>query len=141
MKEIKIKSFRCEEYKPGQWKVFFNHRDEERFIGYFSGYPTEANLLGNSIGDYSNVLNRWDMAGYTYRKVYRINMYEAYVASEKGIYFSFDIPKDTIYYKHEILGEESFNFPGWKDGELVTEDEHTFSFVSCEGIRTYKFNK
>ena len=38
-------------------------------------------------------------------KLYKFNCYEAFRADEKGIYWATEIPKDTIHYKYEILGE------------------------------------
>ena len=31
--------------------------------------------------------------------------------------------------------------PKWEDGELVTDDKDTFSYVSLNGIKTYKFDE
>ena len=38
-------------------------------------------------------------------KLYKINIYEAYRADEKGIHWADEIIEDTIYYKHEVLEE------------------------------------
>ena len=38
-------------------------------------------------------------------KIYLQRCYEAYMASECGISVCFSVPRDTQYYKHEILSE------------------------------------
>lgn len=43
--------------------------------------------------------------------LYLIDTYEAYMASEQGITASVKEPKDTLYYKHEILDEQEVELP------------------------------
>lgn len=73
--------------------------------------------------------------------LYLIDTYEAYMASEQGITASVKEPKDTLYYKHEILDEqdvelpEGYTFDGefWLGGEvaeLVTQQEDNGNYVS-----------
>ena len=148
MEEIRIGNFICVggnvslDNKNG-WRVYYTREGEERFVGYsraslYKGYDyDESILLGNKIGDYSDVMRNWKYS--TTRRVYKVNIYEAYRIDEVGIRFMFIAPVDTIHYKHEIIGVKEVRFPAWKDGELVTENDHKFSFVSAEGIQTYLF--
>lgn len=144
MKELRFKNFRCVEQKNGEYRVYFTMKGEERWIGYYNGYLSgdeeqdEERLVGFA-RDYSDVIMKWETS-YT-RTIYKIYIYEAYRMDEEGIRFMTVIPNDTISYKHEILGVKEVRFPAWKDGEIVTEDDNTFSFVSSEGIRTYKFSE
>lgn len=145
MKELKVKNFRCVEQKSGGYRVYFSLHGEERWIGYYNGYlfgnedKDEKNLTGSSICDYEDVVKKWEMSDT--RTVYQINIYEAYRMDEQGVRFMFHMPDNTIYYKHEVMGVKDFRFPSWPDGELVTEDNNSFSFVSADGIKTYKFEE
>lgn len=64
-------------------------------------------------------------------KLYLINNYEAQMTSEKGIYASTRKPKNTIYYKSEILADadielpDGFTYEKTKDGsyEIFKGDE------------------
>ena len=144
MKELKFKNFRCVEQKNGEYRVYFTLNGEERWIGYYNGSLSgdeeqdEKRLVG-AVRDYSDVIMKWEIANT--RTIYKINIYEAYRMDEKGIRFMPVVPNDTASYKHEVLGVKEVRFPAWKDGERVTEDDNTFSFVSSEGIRTYKFSE
>lgn len=74
--------------------------------------------------------------------LYLIDTYEAYMASEQGITASVKEPKDTLYYKHEILDEQEVELPDgytfdgefWLGGEvaeLVTQQEDNGDYVTC----------
>ena len=144
MKEIRVKKFRCVERKTGGYRVYFTLNNEERWIGYYNGWLSgneeeDEKSLTNSVCDYSDVIAKWNLSDV--RTVYKVNTYEAYQMAETGIHYMFCEPVDTIYYKHEILGYKDFRFPKWEDGELVTEDKDTFSYVSLNGIKTYKFDE
>lgn len=142
MKEIRVKNFRCVEISAVEYKVYFSLHGEERWIGYYNGLlggseEADEKRLTNSICDYSEVISKWNISDT--RTVYKVNVYDAYRMDETGIKYMFVKPDDTIYYKHEILDYADFRFPKWADGELVTEDNESFSFVSVEGIKTFKF--
>ena len=74
--------------------------------------------------------------------LYLINTYEAYMASEQGITASVKKPKDTLYYKHEILDEQEVELPcgytfdgediviGSEVAELVTQQEDNGDYVT-----------
>lgn len=145
MEEIKVKNFRCVKRKSGDYRVYFSLNGEERWIGYYNGYISgneeidEKSLTGSKVCDYTDIINKWNISDT--RTVYKVNIYEAYRMDEEGIRYMFQKPKDTLYYKHEILGNKDFRFPDWKDGEIVTDDDCTFSYVSSEGIKTFKFEE
>ena len=44
-------------------------------------------------------------------KLYLVNTYEAYMASEQGVNVTTEEPNDTIDYKHEVLAEEEISLP------------------------------
>ena len=51
-------------------------------------------------------------------KLYKVNTSEAYRADEQGIRWFENEPKDSTYYKHEVLEEKEFVLPDEvKDGE------------------------
>ncbi len=70
MKEFKFKSFRCVEYTPARFKVYFSYQGEEMCIGYskallapyYSDEKNEEAILGNSIRDYTDVIRKWEIA-------------------------------------------------------------------------------
>lgn len=145
MEEIRVKNFRCVEQESGEYRVYFSLHGEERWIGYYKGYLSgnedkdEQNLTGSNICDYADVIKKWKMSDT--RTVYQINIYEAYRMDEQGVRFMFHVPEDTTYYKHEVMGEKDYRFPAWTDGVLVTEGNNSFSFVSVNGIKDYKFDE
>lgn len=69
MQEIKYKNFRAIEIRPSQYRIYLTLNGEERFIGYKSGiiFDTYSDakkdefFLGNTIGDYSEVINKWNI--------------------------------------------------------------------------------
>ena len=75
--------------------------------------------------------------------LYLIDTYEAYMASEQGITASVKEPKDTIYYKHEILDEQEVELPdgytfdgkdfciGNRIVELTTYRQDNGDYVTC----------
>ncbi len=75
--------------------------------------------------------------------LYLINTYEAYMASEQGITASVKKPKDTLYYKHEILDEQEVELPdgytfdgkdfciGNRIVELTTYKQDNGGYVTC----------
>lgn len=144
MAEIKVKNFRCVERNAGDYRVYLTLNDEERWIGYYNGWLSgneteDEKRLTNNFCDYSDVIRKWNMSDT--KTIYKVNIYEAYRMDETGVRYMFKKPNDTIYYKHEILGFKDFRFPKWEDGELVTEDNETFSYVSTNGIKTFKFDE
>lgn len=144
MEEIRVKNFRCVKRKAGDYRVYFTFNEVERWIGYYNGWLSgneekDEKRLTNSVCDYSEVIAKWNLSDV--RTVYKVNIYEAYQMAETGIRYMFQKPEDTLYYKHEVLGVKDFRFPNWKDGEIVTENDNTFSFVSSEGIKTFKFDE
>lgn len=86
--------------------------------------------------------------------IYLIDTYEAYMASEKGITASVKEPKDTIYYKHEILDEQEVELPdgytfdgkdfciGNRIVELTTYQQDNGDYVTClissQGIKVLR---
>lgn len=44
-------------------------------------------------------------------KLYLINQYKAYMAQEEGITAVRNLPNETPYYKHEVLGEADIELP------------------------------
>ena len=75
--------------------------------------------------------------------LYLIDTYEAYMASEKGITASVKKPKDTLYYKHEILDDQEVELPdgytfdgknfciGNEIAELSTYQQNNGDYVTC----------
>ena len=144
MKTRKAKNFRCVEINDGCYCVYFTLNNKEKFIGYYKGLlsgdeEADEKRLTNSLCDYTEVIKKWNISDvYT---IYKVNTYEAYRMDETGIHYMSHEPIDTNYYKHEVLGFKDFRLPKWNDGELVTEDKDTFSFVSINGIKTFKFEE
>lgn len=68
-KEIKHKNFRAIKIRPLQYRIYFTFNGEERFIGYKRGVISNVDsvekkdefFLGNAIGDYSEVIYRWNI--------------------------------------------------------------------------------
>lgn len=81
-------------------------------------------------------------------KLYKVNVYQAYRADEKGIRWFTYKPTDTDYYKYEILEEvekelptgifyddESMTFSdNGHDCQLVNENDGSVSLISSERI-------
>lgn len=64
-------------------------------------------------------------------KLYLINTYEAQMASEKGIYASTSKPKNTMYYKSEILADTDIELP----------DGFTYEKTKCGSYEIFKGNE
>jgi DNA-binding XRE family transcriptional regulator len=61
MKEIIINNFRLVPHTIKSYKVYFTYHGEERFIGYCNcSFPKIEDLLGNTIGNYDDVIRRWE---------------------------------------------------------------------------------
>lgn len=63
--------------------------------------------------------------------LYKIRTYEALMNGEIGIRYWTHIPKDTCYYKHELLGEY----------EIELEDDIEVVKQKCTGIPTFWHGK
>lgn len=86
-------------------------------------------------------------------KLYLVNHYETYMASEKGITATRHKPTDTMYYKSEVLKEAEVELPngftikeiqcgeeifkGDEGADMVTEKvngKYVTSLVTSEGV-------
>lgn len=64
-------------------------------------------------------------------KLYLINQYDAYTASEHGIRAVRNLPVETAYYKHEVLEEADINLP----------DGFTLESTQGQGSEIFKGNE
>lgn len=86
-------------------------------------------------------------------KLYLINLYGAFMASELGVFATRNKPVNTMYYKHEILAECDVELPdgfeelsagiyfGNEDAEIVTEKiggKYVTSLVTARGVKRIK---
>lgn len=66
---IHYKKFRLVE-NGRNWKVYFTHNNEERFIGYYTGHISPNDdielLLTNHLRDYTDVLRKWNFSAPTH---------------------------------------------------------------------------
>jgi hypothetical protein len=78
-------------------------------------------------------------------KLYKINIYEAYRADEKGIYWVDELTDDTIYYKHEVL--EELEVEDLAKPYAIHTDENGKPFVEtadnilCLNMKTLKWEQ
>lgn len=91
-------------------------------------------------------------------KLYLINQYEAYQATELGVIAVRELPNETAYYKHEVLAESDVELPngfevaktngasteiffGNEGADMITErkdDHYVTSLVTSQGITDIK---
>lgn len=92
-------------------------------------------------------------------KLYLINQYKAYQAAEQGVFAVRDtLPKEGVYYKHEVLAEADVELPegfevaktngggteiffGNEGADMITErksDHYVTSLVTSQGITPIK---